>query len=175
VRLFRITQQLDRAAAFDGIGSSLYPGRWNERTQRVIYTTSRISLGILEIIVQSSGAPLVGYVAYPLDVPSEALAAFDRSQLSRTWRSADAGRAECRVHGERWRDAGSTTGLIVPSAVVPEAYDSGEFNVVLNPLHTDFARATFEDAIPLDIESRLQPVVSPLPSQPRRRRGVKVK
>jgi RES domain-containing protein len=104
-----------------------------------------------------------------------ALAVFDRSLLSRTWRSADAGRAECRVHAERWLGAGSTTELIVPSAVVPEAYDSGEFNVVLNPLHTDFARATFEDPIPLDVDVRLQPVVSPLPSQPRRRRGVKVK
>ena len=65
-------------------------------------------------------------------------------------------------------------GLIVTSAVVPEAYDSAEFNVVLNPLHTDFARATFEDAISLDLDSRLQPVVSPLPSQRRRRRGAKV-
>ncbi|HEY6233501.1 MAG TPA: RES domain-containing protein [Candidatus Elarobacter sp.] len=115
----RPLDELDRPAAFDGVGSSLYPGRWNERTRRVIYTTSRISLGILKIIVQSSGAPLVGYVAYPLDVPSESLATLDRSLLSRTWQSADAGRAECRVHGERWRNSGSTAGLIVPSAVIP--------------------------------------------------------
>ncbi len=73
MRLFRITTQRDRAAAFDGVGASLYPGRWNERGRRVIYTTSRLPLGVLEVLVQSSLAALAGFVAYPLDVPDDAL------------------------------------------------------------------------------------------------------
>ena len=121
-------------------------------------------------MVQSSGAPLLGYVAHPLDVPDDVLEIFDRSVLSRAWRSSDVGRAECRVHGERWRARGSTAGLVVPSDVVPEAYDHGEFNVVLDPLHPGFARVAFTDPIPLDVDSRLRAIVSPLPEQPRRRR-----
>ena len=164
MRLFRITQQRERAAAFDGVGSSVYPGRWNERTRRVVYVTSRIPLGILEVMMQSSSAPLLDYVAYPLDVPDALLEVADRSAFSPTWRSAAVGRAECRRHGESWRDRGTSVGLVVPSAVVPEAYDFGDVNVVLNPLHAGFAHVTIEDAVPIEIDSRLQVLVSALPS-----------
>lgn len=170
MRLFRITQQRERSAAFDGVGASLYPGRWNERTRRVVYAAARIPLGILEILVQSSGAPLAGYVAYPLDVPDDMLETFDRSLLSPTWRTAH-GRAECRVHGEAWRARGASAGLVVPSAVVPEAYDFGDVNVVLNPLHAEFARVTIGTPVPLDINSRLQVLASPLPASATTRRS----
>jgi RES domain-containing protein len=171
VRLFRITRQTDRAAAFDGVSASLYPGRWNERTRRVVYVASRIPLGILEILVQSSGAPLVGYFAYPLDVPDELLETFNRSALSATWRTADRGRFECRGYGEGWRARGTSAGLIVPSAVLPEAYDFGDVNVVLNPLHPDFARVRIAEPVPLDVDSRLQVLVSALPSTTVQRRS----
>jgi RES domain-containing protein len=173
VRLFRITRQRERALAFDGVGSSLYPGRWNERMRRIVYATSRIPLGILEILVQSSGAPLVGYVAYPLDVPDELLEVFDRSVLTPAWRSALAGRDECRIHGERWRAGGRTVGLVVPSAVVPEAQAFGDVNVVLNPAHADFARIRIERPIALNVDPRLQALVSPMPAllSGRRRSG----
>jgi len=164
VQLFRITRHRERASAFDGIGSSLYPGRWNERMRRVVYVTSRIPLGILEILVQSSGAPLVGYVAYPLDVPDQLLEVFDRSALTPAWRTALQGREECRVHGERWRLRGSSLGLIVPSAVVPEAQPFGDVNVVLNPVHADFARIRIERPIALNVNPRLQALVSPMPA-----------
>jgi len=164
VRLFRITRQTDRAAAFDGVGAASYPGRWNERARRAVYTASRIPLGMLEILVQSSGAPLVGFVAFPLDVPDELLEVFDRSALTATWRTADIGRLECRGHGEAWRARGTSVGLIVPSAVLPEAYDFGDTNVVLNPLHPAFAQVRIEEPVPLDVDARLQVLLSPLPA-----------
>jgi RES domain-containing protein len=161
VRLFRITQQREAAAAFDGVGSSLFPGRWNVRSQRVVYVTSHVALGILEVMVQSSGAPLHDYVAFPIDVPDSAVETFDRSLLSATWRTAITGRAECREHGERWRAGGSSVGLIVPSAVLPEAYEFGEFNVLLNPVHAGIARANAGNAIPLEIDERLRALAAP--------------
>lgn len=173
MKLFRITQQRSRAAAFDGVGSSLYPGRWNERTKRVVYVTSRIPLGILEIMVQSSGTPLAGYVAFPLEVPDELLDTLDRAALSRSWRTADPGRAECRRHGERWRAGDASAGIIVPSAVLPEAYDFGDVNVVLNPLHPAFSGVTIDEPVPLDVDTRLQALISLSPPQrplPKRRR-----
>ena len=170
MRLFRITRRRDRIGAFDGIGASMYPGRWNERTRRVVYVTSRIPLGILEVVVQSSSAPLTGYVMYPIDVPDASLEAADRSALSPAWRSAASGRAECRRVGETWRSRGASVGLIVPSAVVPEAYDFGDVNVVLNPQHADFAGVTIGDAIPIDLDARLRAIVSALPSSATGRR-----
>ena len=139
--------------------------------RRVVYVTSRIPLGILEVMVQSSDTPLVGYFAYPLDVPDELLESVDRSMLSPNWRTSLAGRSECRILGEGWRLRGASAGLIVPSAVVSEAYEFGDVNVVLNPLHEDFTRVKIERPIPLQTDSRLQPIVSSLPSVARKRRA----
>jgi RES domain-containing protein len=160
VRLFRVTREREREAAFDGIGSSLYPGRWNERGKRVVYVTSRIPLGILEITVQTSGEPLDMYLAYPLDVPDASIERCDRSRLTAAWRSAGPGRAECRALGETWRMHGAVVGLVVPSAVLPEAYEFDDVNVVLNPLHPDFRSITIEDPISLDLDTRLKGLVS---------------
>lgn len=171
MQLFRITQQRDSAAAFDGIGSSLYPGRWNERSARVVYVTSRIPLGILEIIVQSSALPLLDFVAYPVEIPDDLLETFDRLALSAQWRGAGAGRDECRRYGETWRGKGTSLGLIVPSAVVPEAFALGDFNVILNPIHRDMVRATVGKPVSLDLDERLRARgVSLLPATPRTRK-----
>ena len=160
MRLFRVTTQPQRAAAFDGVGASLYPGRWNERGRRVVYTTSRLPLGILEVMVQASASQLAGFVAYPLDVPDDALVALDRARLSTTWRSVT-GRDECRGLGEEWRASVASLGLVVPSAVVPQAYDFGDVNVVLDPLHADFPRVTVGEPIALDLDPRLHALVAP--------------
>jgi RES domain-containing protein len=172
VRLFRITRQRDSAAAFDGIGSSLYPGRWNERSTRVVYVTSRIPLGILEVIVQVSASPLLDYFAYPIEIPDHLLETFDRSALSAQWRTADAGRDECRRYGETWRGKGTSLGLIVPSAVVPEAFPFGDFNVILNPIHKDMVRTTVGAPVSLELDERLRARgVSLLPATPRTRKS----
>ncbi len=155
MRLFRVTTQRDRAAAFDGVAASLYPGRWNERGRRAVYATTRLPLGILEVLVQSSLAALTGFLAYPLDVPDDDLTAFDRTRLSARWRTL-AGRDECRALAEEWRSSRDSTGLIVPSAVIPQAYDFGDVNVVLDPLHPAFPRITIGKPIGLEIDPRLQ-------------------
>ncbi len=171
MRLFRITTQREQPAAFDGVGASLYPGRWNVRARRAVYTTSRIPLGILEVMVQMSAATLSGFVAYPLEVPDDALTALDRAHFSPAWRSP-AGRDECRALGEAWRASQASLGLVVPSAVVPEAYDFGDLNVVLDPLHPDFARVTIGPPLALDLDPRLQPRATvERPASTRRRRG----
>lgn len=167
MRLFRVTTQRERAAALDGLGASLYPGRWNERGRRTVYTTSRLPLGILEVLVQSSLTALTGFVAYPLDVPDDALTALDRTILPVDWRTMP-GRDACRACGEEWRSAGISLGLVVPSAVVPEAHDLGDVNVVLDPLHRDFSRIAVGKPIALAPDSRLQSLVAPRSRRQRR-------
>ncbi|MEA2663185.1 MAG: hypothetical protein QOI11_129 [Candidatus Eremiobacteraeota bacterium] len=154
MRLFRLTNQRDPVAAFDGVGASLYPGRWNERGQRMVYVTTRLPLGILEVLVQSSLSTFAGFVAYPLDVPDDAVTWFERPLLSPAWRTMR-GRDECRTFGERWRSSAVSAALAVPSAVVPEAYDFGDVNLILDPLHPDFTRVTVGNPIPLDVDDRL--------------------
>ena len=159
MRLFRVTTQRDPVAAFDGVGASLYPGRWNESGRRTVYVTTRLPLGILEVLVQSSFSTFAGFVAYPLDVPDDIVTWFERPLLSPAWRTMR-GRDECRAFGERWRSSAVSAGLAVPSAVVPEAYDFGDLNAILDPLHRDFARVTIGEAIALDVDARLRGAVT---------------
>jgi RES domain-containing protein len=73
------------------------------------------------------------------------------------------GRNECRRLAEAWRASRSSLGLLVPSAVVPEAYRFEEFNVVLDPAHRDFARVELGDPVPLTIDDHLAALVAPPP------------
>ena len=160
MQCFRLTPNPDPATAFDGVGASLYPGRWNERNRPVVYVTTSLPLGILEILVQDSVTSLRGYGAFPINIPDDiVLETVNRANLSRTWRTALAGRIECRAVGEEWYVRADTVGLVVPSAVVPEAFDFGDFNIVLNPAHTDFARITIGRRLKRDMDKRLQSII----------------
>ncbi len=83
-----------------------------------------------------------------------------------------AGRDECRALAEMWRGSSASLGLIVPSAVIPEAYDLGDVNVVLDPLHRAFSAIPFGAPIELEIDQRLRGLVAPAQpsSVPGRRR-----
>jgi RES domain-containing protein len=174
MRLYRLSRR-DAAAAVDGIGSSQYPGRWNERGRRAVYLSTRIPVALLEVLVQAGNAPLHGYRAYPVEVPDADVTRLDRSQLPGEWRTA-AGRDACRSLGEAWRTGRHSVGLLVPSAVIPEAYDEGDYNVVLDPTHPAFSRVRVGAPIALALDDRLHALVAgPQSTQPRRSSGKKQK
>jgi len=138
VRLYRLTRTWDTARAFDGRRSAECPGRWNIAGKSIVYTASSLSLALLELLVQ--GAPLeYNLFTYRLEVDDALLERLDVALLPAAWTSL-AGRDGCRDLAEAWRARESSLGLIVPSAVVPEAYDAGEFDVIINPRHRDAAR-----------------------------------
>ncbi|GAC1539898.1 MAG: RES family NAD+ phosphorylase [Candidatus Velthaea sp.] len=124
-----------------------------------MYLASHISLGILEVIVQAGTASLAGYAAYPIEIPDGDVSRFDRSRLNKRWRTM-AGRDECRGFAEEWRASKTSLGLLVPSAVLPEAYDNGDYNVILDPEHPGFAHVMLGDAIPLTIDPRLATLIA---------------
>ena len=154
MRLWRVTALASKEEAFNGYGSARWPGRWNQRGRRAVYAATSIPLGVLEVLVQAGSAPLAGYRAYPTDVPDGLIERFDVTRLAPTWRSI-AGRDECRTLGDEWRASGSSVGLIVPSAVVPEAYDAGDYNVVLRPDHPEWSQVAVDDPIPLNLDARI--------------------
>jgi RES domain-containing protein len=162
VRCFRVTPTTDPVKAFDGIGASHFPGRWNQRNERAVYVTTSLPLGVLEVMVQDSIASLNGYGFYPLEIPDDVvLSTVDVATLSRTWRTARAGRVECRAIGEAWRARRESVGIIVPSAVVPEAFAFQNYNIVLDPTHTEFGRLVIDAHIALDVDARVQTILAP--------------
>jgi RES domain-containing protein len=114
-------------------------------------------LGVLEMMVQDSVTSLISYGFYVVEIPDDvALSVIDVATLSATWRTARAGRVECRAIGEAWRLRHESVGFIVPSAVVPEAFAFDDFNVVLDPTHADFGRLVIGPHVALAVDNRIQ-------------------
>jgi hypothetical protein len=126
-----------------------------------VYATSSLPLGVLEVMVQDSVTNRAGYGFYPVTLPDDlTLSNVAYATLSPLWRTARDGRIECRAIGETWRAAKTSIGLKVPSAVVPEAFAFGDFNVVFDPTFTDFDRLVVEPWQPLEIDPRIHVLVT---------------
>jgi len=136
MRTFRIAR---RKWAEHPSGSGL-AGRWNRDGDKVIYTSSSLSLALLEILVHVT-----------LDqVPSDYVwiaAEFDDQFIEPAPNEIPEDTAE---YGSQWlRTAGGKPVLEVPSVIVPER------NFLLNPDHTEFANIKWSEAKALEVDPRL--------------------
>ena len=117
-------------AKLDGEGARLAGGRWNTQGRAAVYTSSRLSLAALELLVHTD-VPLVpsDLVAFEIEVPDAiAVETVEVDQLPKDWRIP--GHPTCRSIGDTWLAEERTAVLRVPSAVVPE-----EWNYIINPAH----------------------------------------
>ena len=117
-------------AKLDGEGARLAGGRWNTRGRAAVYTSSRLSLAALELLVHTD-VPLVppDLVAFEIEIPDELdIESVDTADLPKDWRLP--GHPSCRAIGDTWLAEERTAVLRVPSAVVPE-----EWNYIINPAH----------------------------------------
>src|SRR5271170_1261175 len=137
--LWRICREIHAAGAFSGEGARLYGGRWNSQGLRVVYTSPTLALAAIETFVhlEPNLRPddLVSIEAQiPDDIAAERL---DLKSLPRKWHEL---RDESlRTFGDRWIREGATVALHVPSAAI-----RGEWNVLLNPAHSDFRKLKIE-------------------------------
>ena len=136
MQLYRLTRSANAASAFDGRRAAECPGRWNVAGKPAVYTAASLALALVELV--SQGAPLwQPLFVYPLELDDAPLEHLQLEALPANWPSL-AGRDRCRELAEAWRTRGSSVGIVVPSAVVPDAYARGEVDVVLNPRHPAF-------------------------------------
>lgn len=117
-------------------GSTLESGRWHRTAPDglpVVYSGASRALCQLEKRVHCNGVQPRNQALLRLDLPDLAPLLDVRSieALPANWRDDEPWTQEV---GIRWRAAGTSLGLWVPSAVEP-----GESNLVLNPDHPLFA------------------------------------
>lgn len=121
------------ADELDGEGARLFGGRWNSRGLAALYTSSHLSLSVLEAYVNIPPElrdDLPELRAVQISVPDDASTAkVSRRQFSNLLERADA-LAACRAVGDRWIDSNAELVLEVSSVLVPE-----ENNLILNPAH----------------------------------------
>lgn len=133
----------------DGLGASLYGGRWNHKGTPVIYTAASRALCALEVLANAD--ELAGdYVATPIevddDLPRET---FSVDALPANWDAGEPTNAT-RDIGTDWANGLAGVVLAVPSAVIPR-----EYNYILNPRHSDFAKIRFSSPEPFYFADRL--------------------
>lgn len=137
--LWRITGSRHAATvreAFSGEGGRRFPGRWHQGGLPVVYTASSFSLAQLETLVHTTNPTVLPkLVLVRAEVPAGVIAEeVDRRSLPKDWRDHPAPLVLQKT-GQDWLSRGSSVALRVPSALSPE-----EHNVLLNPLHRDFAQ-----------------------------------
>jgi len=147
---WRVVTQRFQDTAFDGEGARIVGGRWNSIGIPVVYTAATSSLGLLEMLVRSSGTRLLPfYLVIPVVFDERCVDRFDRAQLPKGWKSHPSPRDTQKI-GDEWIASGQSCVLEVPSVIVPH-----ESNYVFNPKHPDFGSLEIGDPISLEVDPRL--------------------
>jgi RES domain-containing protein len=137
---WRLLKTRRLAKAWDGESAKINGGRWNSVGVPVVYTSSSLSLALVEVLVHSQlGLPLEGYSAVPIEFDDTLVATIHEIDLPPNWKALPAP-TETKAIGDEWVAKGSSPILRVPSTVVLM-----EPNFVLNPHHRDFARIATHD------------------------------
>ena len=146
---WRLTKTKLLSGAWDGQGAKKTGGRWNSVGIAVVYTSSTLSLALVEVLVHVPSGILPAYSAVRVDFDESLVSAVERAELPAHWRSHPPP-PETKAIGDRWVAQGNSVVLRVPSVVVPY-----EFNYVLNPAHPAFADIRLGDAMPFPFDPRL--------------------
>jgi RES domain-containing protein len=112
--------------------------RWNREGEKMIYTSSSLALGLLEMLVHLTPNQIPDYYWVSTEVPEAKMRLVEEIP------------EDLAGLGSAWlREPGASVALRVPSVIVPEV------NVLLNPIHSDFADLIWSQPKRLDIDPRL--------------------
>jgi RES domain-containing protein len=136
ISAWRICRKKYALNAFDGEGAAIYPGRWNLKGQKAVYTADSQALALLEIVVHADLGLAPLYVFIECSFDDSLIESIDTSLLPSGWQSlvAPSWLPLQRLGGE-WLTSKRSPVLRVPTVLVP-----GQSNYVLNPEQPDFAR-----------------------------------
>ena len=160
-RVYRITrfEYADTTEkALSGIGGLHDDGRWHARGRRIVYTAQSSTLCLLERLVHADewiANRRPDRVMLTIALPPVSWTGFTAQELARhdpRWRRE--GSPLCRNLGDAWLASARTCAMVVPSAANP-----GDCNVLLNPLHADFAAILAANAVlervPVELDERV--------------------
>jgi len=148
--VYRIAKK-DVVKNLTGTGAKLYGGRWNHRGTAVVYTSETRALATVEFLVHValSNAPrglMIATIEIPDGIVPEEV---QRSSLPRGWRDYPPPRSVADL-GTQWAKAKKSLLLRVPVAVVEQ-----EYNVLINPLHSDMGKVVVLRVEAFEFDKRL--------------------
>ena len=147
MRLWRISRRAFALTALNGYGAAQHGGRWNSRGTPVVYTAEHQSLELLELLAHIEKMEMPDDLVFTgIDVLDRVIASVD--SLPDGWASVPH-TAVSQAVGDQWIASRSSVAMRVPSVIVPS-----EYNVLLNPLHPDFASVAAVEVIDALIDER---------------------
>ncbi len=137
-----------------GTGAKLYGGRWNEKGIPLVYTSSSISLAILESLVHFSFnmAPpdmSIATIYIPDNIFESSVDIKSFGKLPNSW-NENLPNPKTQQFIKKWINNKNSLILKVPSAI-----NSREFNYLINPLHKDIYLIILQDIVPFSFDKRL--------------------
>ena len=154
MRVYRIYRKERREAAFTGEGARITGARWNLPGTPMVYTSSTISLCLLELFVHFD-PDAVDITQLNLeyrwaDIPDTSSCLEVRETgLPANWNEIPWA-PSTQEQGTEWMIEAQHLAISVPSAVIPM-----ERNFLLNPAHPAFSKIHIGPPLALDIDSRL--------------------
>jgi len=158
ISAWRIVSEMHSHSAFDGEGARIFGGRFNRRGTAVVYTSTALSLAILELLVHTDDVrPLVRHVAIRISLEESLVRFVDSRDLPVDW-NRQVTPSSAQTFGERWIESGASVALAVPSVLLPDqlawSEQKTEYNILLNPRHEDFTSIDIGPAAPLRLDDR---------------------
>lgn len=145
--LYRFTQD-QYSHDISGEGARLFGGRWNSKGNAVVYTSTAISLALLELLVHCSNYnDMNSNVLVSINVPGIFPDDIPRATPAKNWQTDI---DYCRYIGDTFLASRGSLLLKVPSAIIP-----GEYNVLINPSHYYFKKIVIGEAAPFLFDPRL--------------------
>jgi len=148
MRVYRIGDPQGRFSVYSGDGAAVRRGRWHRKGQQVIYTSEHYSTALLEVLARRNGLMPPNQHYIEISIPVGASYEEVTKDILPGW-DAISGRV-AREYGAAWFDERRSAILIVPSFIAPE-----EFNVLINPVHSDAAAIRVGREKPVRWDARL--------------------
>ena len=147
--LYRIASQ-KYSTDLNGIGAKTVGGRWNPKGVAILYTSTSISLSVLEVLVHLPAAYLPRDMAIvTIRIPDQEIPTVRVEDLPEYWNVHPPNRNVQEFLLE-WIHSQQSLAIRLPSVIVPT-----EYNCIINPLHPDFHTVVLEDNQPFSFDSRL--------------------
>jgi RES domain-containing protein len=137
----------------DGYGGMIYPGRWHEKGNKVVYTSEHRSLAAFEALVHLSRPFLLksNFVLISIEVPDDALILEVPQEILVSGWDGYEFFPDIQAFGTRFLREKTHLLMKVPSAIIKQ-----EYNYILNPAHNQFHACKVVDISPFTFDERLE-------------------
>lgn len=153
MRIWRICRKRHLASAFSGEGARRGSARWNSAGVPIAYASEALSLAAIEYFVHVDSEDMsTDLMAICAEVPiagTELVKRKDQmlSALPVNWKFEN---GVTRGIGDEWANRMESLWLPVPSVVI-----DGEWNMLINPLHSDIAQMKIVETKPFRFDERM--------------------